>query len=313
MWYSLCFALCSKLKHHKEASDSEVILVIMDGRNDHIHDHNKQRWHKVKNLKDNLKDQLWTLSYPVRPRNGLSLAVESLILLCRTKHPDLQECNNCHVVHRSSENYRRHSPDYMPDKEEIEMRRLWHAGQLVEPRVKLIMLRAAQDNPGMSIDSGYYHWSQENPLPPLEEFRQVVVPLTRKEEEVVTQVTRADELEVLNQQVQAYLSHKQAQLDMAEQMNQNLQRQAVDQAAESERSKQAEIQQLQNVIIGLWEQVTESSKVVGVKDDLLQSQDDEIKRLRTQKTSAWRWVCSQCGSVLAKSRWLTLQLVIAGW
>jgi uncharacterized protein (DUF305 family) len=79
----------------------------------------------------------------------------------------------------------------------------------------------------------------------------VVVPLTRKEEEVVTQVTRADELEVLNQQVQAYLSHKQAQLDMAEQMNQNLQRQAVDQAAESERSKQAEIQQLQNVIIGL--------------------------------------------------------------
>jgi hypothetical protein len=58
-------------------------------------------------------------------------------------------------------------------------------------------------------------------------------------------------LEVLNQQVQAYLSHKQAQLDVAEQMNQNLQRQAVDQAAESERSKQAEIQQLQNVIIGL--------------------------------------------------------------
>jgi hypothetical protein len=102
--------------------------------------------------------------------------------------------------------------------------------------------------------------------------------LTRKEEEEAAQVTRADELEVLTQQAQADLSHKQAQLDLAERMNQNLQRQAMDQAVESERSKQAEIQQLQNDIIGLQEQVTESSKVIGVKDDLLQSRDDEIKR-----------------------------------
>jgi hypothetical protein len=83
------------------------------------------------------------------------------------------------------------------------------------------------------------------------ERRLFTVPLTRKEEEAAAQVTRADELEVLKQQAQADLSHKQAQLDLAERMNQNLQRQAVDQAAESERSKQAEIQQLQNVIIGL--------------------------------------------------------------
>lgn len=78
-------------------------------------------------------------------------------------------------------------------------------------------------------------------------------------------MTRADELEVLTQQAQADLSHKQAQLDLAERMNQKLQRQAMDQAVESERSKQAEIQQLQNDIIGLQEQVTESSKVVGVR------------------------------------------------
>jgi len=58
----------------------------------------------------------------------------------------------------------------MPDEEEIEMRRIWHAGQLAEPRVKLIKLKAAQEHPGMSIDSGYYHQSQENPLPTLEEL-----------------------------------------------------------------------------------------------------------------------------------------------
>jgi hypothetical protein len=201
----------------------------------------------------------------------------------------------------------------MPDKEEIETRRLWHAGQLVEPRVKLIMLQATQDDPRMSIDSGYSHQSQENPLPPLEELRQVVVPLTRKEEEAVTQVTWADKSEVLNQQVQADLSHKQAQLDMAKRMNQNLQCQAVDQAAESERSKQAKIQQLQNDIIGLREQVTESRKVPGVKDDLLQSRDDEIKRLRTEKTSALKVGLLAMWIMLAKSRWLTLQLVVAGW
>jgi hypothetical protein len=160
----------SKLKHHKEASDSKVILVIMDGQNDHNQDHNKQRWHKVKNLKDDLKEQLRTLPYPIQSRNGLTLEVESLVLLCRTKHPDLQECDNCHVVHLPSENHRRHSPEYMPDEEEIEMRRIWHAGQLVEPRVKLIKLQAAQEHPGMSIDSGYYHQSQENPLPTLEEL-----------------------------------------------------------------------------------------------------------------------------------------------
>jgi hypothetical protein len=69
----------------------------------------------------------------------------------------------------------------MPDEEEIEMRRIWHAGELVERRVKLIKLQEAQEHPGMSIDSGYYHQSQENPFPTLEELQQVVVPLTRKE------------------------------------------------------------------------------------------------------------------------------------
>jgi hypothetical protein len=51
-----------RLKHHKEAPNSEIILVIMD---DHNHDHSKQRWHKVKNLKDDLKEQLRTLPYPI--------------------------------------------------------------------------------------------------------------------------------------------------------------------------------------------------------------------------------------------------------
>jgi hypothetical protein len=87
-----------------------------------------------------------------------------------------------HVIHRSSENYRHHSPDYMLDKEEIEMRRLWHAGQLVEPRVKLIKLQAAQEHPKMSINSGCYHQSQENPLLQFEELQQAVLPLTRKKE-----------------------------------------------------------------------------------------------------------------------------------
>lgn len=53
--------------------------------------------------------------------------------------------------------------------------------------------------------------------------------------------------------------------------------------AEWERLKQAEIEQLQHDNIGLREQVTKSSKVTEVKDNLLQSQDDEIKRLQTQK------------------------------
>ena len=68
----------------------------------------------------------------------------------------------------------------MLDKEEIEMWLLWHAGELVEQRVKLIKLQEAQEHPGMSIDSGYYHRSQENPFPTLEELRQVVVPVATR-------------------------------------------------------------------------------------------------------------------------------------
>lgn len=62
------------------------------------------------------------------------------------------------------------------------MRRIWHARELVERRVRLIKLQEAQEHPGMSIDSGYYHQSQDNPFSTLEELQQVVVPLTRKEE-----------------------------------------------------------------------------------------------------------------------------------
>jgi hypothetical protein len=36
----------------------------MDGQNNHNHNHNKQRWYKVMDLKDDLKDQLQTLPYP---------------------------------------------------------------------------------------------------------------------------------------------------------------------------------------------------------------------------------------------------------
>lgn len=207
----------------------------MSAFNDNDHERKKERWHKVKNPKDDLQDQLRALAYPIRPHNGLSLEVESLILLCRTKHPDLQECDDCHVVHRSSENYRRHSQDHMPDPEEIEMRRLWHAGQLVEPRVKLMRLRAVQEDAIISIDSGYYYRGEENPLPPLAELRTVLVPLDRREKEAAAQVTkvqaRADELEVLNRQIQAELSSKESQLDLAERLNQNLQSQLVNQAA----------------------------------------------------------------------------------
>lgn len=74
----------------------------------------------------------------------------------------LPECSQCHIAHLPEEDERRHSPEFLPPPEEVELRRLWHqgggelGGELVSSEQKRLMVAQAQNTSPLVLNSGFY-------------------------------------------------------------------------------------------------------------------------------------------------------------